>query len=157
DTVAYHDLIPGTQYTVAGELMRASDSTGTGITGSTTFTPTTADDTVTVTFTVPSGFAGQSLVAFQSLYTGNTGTGTPIAVHQDINDTAQTVTLEHKPKRPEHPGGGKPHTGNGTTQPDAGSILAQTGGAVPIALTGAGVLALLAGVIMVAMRRRTRG
>jgi TQXA domain-containing protein len=93
DTIAYQNLVPGTEYKVTGVLMKKSDGTSTGITGSTTFTPTTANGTIDVTFTVPNGYAGQSLVAYETLTT-SADTTTVVAEHKDINDTNQTVTVE---------------------------------------------------------------
>ncbi|WGY02476.1 VaFE repeat-containing surface-anchored protein [Nocardioides sp. QY071] len=92
DTIAYSNLTPGTSYTVTGELRKKSDGSATGITGTKTFTPVSANGTVEVEFTVPAGYAGQSLVAFEEL----TVTGQPavVAEHKDINDTAQTVSVQ---------------------------------------------------------------
>ncbi|MDQ6522985.1 VaFE repeat-containing surface-anchored protein [Nocardioides sp. LHD-245] len=91
DTIAYQNLTPGTSYTVTGELMKKSDGSATGITGTATFTPTAANGTVEVEFTVPSGYAGQSLVAFEELKV--TGQAAVVAEHKDINDAAQTVSV----------------------------------------------------------------
>ncbi|MFK4760529.1 VaFE repeat-containing surface-anchored protein, partial [Microbacterium sp. ZW T5_45] len=99
DTIAYTGLTPGQQYTVSGELMLQADGTGTGITGTTTFTPTASDGTVDVTFTVPTGYAGDALVAFEYLYEG-TNLSTPVAQHADIADAAQTVTVDEQPAVP---------------------------------------------------------
>ncbi|MBO9627328.1 MAG: VaFE repeat-containing surface-anchored protein [Microbacterium sp.] len=144
DTIAYTGLTPGQQYTVAGELMRKSDGSATGITASTTFTPTAADGAVVVTFVVPTGYAGQSLVAFETLYTGATATGTPVAQHKDLADAAQTVAVE---KQPVVVGGG---------QPTAGGGLASTGGDLPIVSISAAAAAIVAGVLLTLLRRRTR-
>ncbi|GAA1516571.1 hypothetical protein GCM10009788_20990 [Nocardioides humi] len=95
DTVAYANLVPGTTYTITGELMRRSDGSATGITGSATFTPTQADGTVEVHFTVPAGYAGQQLVAFEELV--ETGSAVVVAEHKDIDDAAQTVTVRAGP------------------------------------------------------------
>lgn len=92
DTIAYQNLTPGTQYTVTGELRKKSDGTATGITGTKTFTPASANGTVEVEFTVPAGYAGQSLVAFETLTIN--GGSTLVAEHKDINDAAQTVSVE---------------------------------------------------------------
>jgi len=100
DTVAYRNLVPGREYTLVGELMNKADGSPTGITGSTAFTPSSADGSVDVTFEVPAGYAGQVLVAFEELYEGADATGTPVAEHKDINDAAQTVTLEDEPTTP---------------------------------------------------------
>jgi len=95
DTIAYQNLVPGVEYTVTGELRRKSDGSATGITGTRTFTPTAANGTVDVTFTVPAGYAGQSLVAFETLTTNNGST--IVAEHKDINDAAQTVSVSPAP------------------------------------------------------------
>ncbi|QOR71081.1 VaFE repeat-containing surface-anchored protein [Ruania alkalisoli] len=97
DTVTYENLTPGVEYTVTGELMHQSDGSGSGITGSTTFTPDAASGSVDVEFTVPTGFAGESLVAFERLFEGADVSGEPVAVHEDIDDEAQTVTVEEAP------------------------------------------------------------
>ncbi|WP_418061813.1 VaFE repeat-containing surface-anchored protein [Pimelobacter simplex] len=95
DTVAYQNLTPGTQYTLTGELRKKSDGTATGITGTKTFTPASANGTVDVTFTVPAGYAGQQLVAFEELRAA--GSPTIVAEHKDINDAAQTVSVSPAP------------------------------------------------------------
>lgn len=98
DTIAYQNLTPGVEYTVTGELVRRSDGTGTGITGSTTFTPAEANGSVEVAFVVPDGYAGEALVAFEQLRVGTETTSDPVAVHEDIDDAAQTVTIEALPQ-----------------------------------------------------------
>lgn len=155
DTVAYENLVPGTEYTLGGELMRKSDGSATGITATTTFTPTTANGSVTVTFTVPEGYAGEDLVAFEELYIGADTTGTPIAVHTDIDDAAQTVTVEREPivVVPTEPGT-DPGTQPGTDGPDRGGNLAATGSEAPIAAAVIAVLAVLAGAVLLRARRR---
>lgn len=91
DTVAYHGLVPGTSYTLTGELMRRSDGSATGITGSVTFVPVLADGSVEVELTIPAGYAGADLVAFEVLtLTGQSGV---VASHEDLGDAAQTVTV----------------------------------------------------------------
>ena len=99
DTVAYQNLTPGVEYTLLGELMNQADSSATGITGQLTFTPPAANGSVAVTFVVPEGYAGMTLVAFEWLFLGNTpgAPGDAIAVHTDINDPAQTITVEAAP------------------------------------------------------------
>ncbi|WP_407360147.1 VaFE repeat-containing surface-anchored protein [Microbacterium sp. LBN7] len=100
DTVAYQNLVPGTEYTISGELMRKSDGQPTGITGATTFTPTVANGSIDVSFVVPEGYAGETLVAFEELFEGAGGAGEPVAEHKDIDDAAQTVTVETAPEVP---------------------------------------------------------
>ncbi|WEK61683.1 MAG: VaFE repeat-containing surface-anchored protein [Candidatus Microbacterium colombiense] len=144
DTVAYQNLTPGTEYTLTGELQNKADGTATGITGSTTFTPETANGTIDVTFTIPTGYAGTTLVAFERLHEGTDTTGEPVAVHEDIDDAAQTVTIEQAPTTP------TPSTG-----PKDG--LATTGGALPgIAVGAAGTLLALGVLILFAGRARRR-
>ena len=147
DRIAYTGLIPGAEYTVAGELMRQSDAAATGILGSTTFTPISADGTVEVTFTVPSGYAGQSLVAFEYLFVGATATGTPVASHADVDDAAQTVAVAAAVAVVGAPTGAG--SGSGT-----GSALAATGGALPLGLASAAALAVIAGAALVIAHRR---
>ena len=159
DVVAYQNLTPGTEYTLTGELMDQATGKSTDITGSVTFTPTTANGSVEVSFTIPSGHAGSHLVAFESLFTGTDTSVEPIAVHHDIDDAAQTVTIERSttttPTTPTTPTT-KPGTSTPSTpvKPTTGSGLANTGGesAAPIALAGGA--ALLLGAALIAVRRR---
>lgn len=150
DTIAYTGLTPGVEYTIAGELMRKSDGSATGITATATFTPTASTGSIAVSFTVPTGYAGSTLVAFETLYLGATASGTPVAAHTDIEDAAQTVVVEKQPAAPAGPSTGS----NGSTGSTGG--LAATGGALPVVLTAAGVVAILLGTIALIRQRRTR-
>ncbi|MBL3685469.1 hypothetical protein D3248_00630, partial [Leucobacter zeae] len=153
DTVTYRNLKPGTEYTVTGELMLKSDGSGTGITGSTTFTPTEANGTVDVEFTVPKGYAGSVLVAFERVFEGTDTTGEPVAVHEDIEDAAQTVTVdtEQKPTTP------KPTTPKPTGPKSTDSPLAVTGGALPgIGIGVAGLLLVAGATVLVTRRARSQ-
>ena len=103
DTVTYSDLIVGKEYTVAGTLMVKSsgkeltDSNGSPITASKTFTAENTDGSVEIEFTFDSSLlAGESVVAFERLYYS----GREIAVHTDINDGGQTVTFMVPPTEP---------------------------------------------------------
>ena len=98
DTVEYKNVVPGKEYTVNGTLMdkatgEALEVDGKAVTAQATFTPETADGTVEVTFTFDSRAieAGTQLVVFETLEQG----GIEIAVHADIEDEAQTVTITH--------------------------------------------------------------
>ena len=106
DTVAYKGLVPGKEYTVTGTLMVKGtdengnvteeallDADGNPVSAETTFTPEAADGTVEVTFTFDSTDIpdGTQLVAFESLELS----GIEVAAHADINDYAQTVTVEY--------------------------------------------------------------
>lgn len=103
DTVTYSDLIVEKEYTVAGTLMVKSsgkeltDSNGSPITASKTFTAENTDGSVEIEFTFDSSLlAGESVVAFEHLYYD----GREIAVHTDINDGGQTVTFTEPPTEP---------------------------------------------------------
>ena len=109
DTVAYQNLLPETEYTVDGTLMIAPDEDdenaevealldrdGNEVKASTSFTtPAAGEDSETVsgtievpfTFTVPSDFAGKTVVAFETLSREDRS----LVVHADINDEAQTT------------------------------------------------------------------
>lgn len=144
DAISYWNLTPGTEYTLMGELVLKADGATTGITGTTTFTPTTPDGSVDVVFVVPEGFAGRTLVAFERLHEGDT-TGAPVAVHEDIDDAAQTVTVEQAPIAPTGPDA--PVQPNQPTAQGVGK-LADTGAAVPVAALGAGGVLLAAGLLL---------
>ncbi|MDE7280131.1 MAG: VaFE repeat-containing surface-anchored protein, partial [Ruminiclostridium sp.] len=99
----------GKTYTVKGILMTPSfewDKRETGVpflvggkqvTAEKTFTPTSANGTVTLSFTFDTSEITQNtkVVVFEEVYTD--GREDPIASHKDINDRDQTVEI-HKPK-----------------------------------------------------------
>ena len=96
DMVKYHDLIPGKEYTVTGVLMNKATGkpftvNGKEVRSKVTFTPETADGEVLVKFIFDAtGIAMTTeVVAFETLYRENV----EIAVHADIEDKSQTVTL----------------------------------------------------------------
>ncbi len=169
DTVAYENLTPGTEYTVEGELMRKSDGSGTGITGSATFTPTTPNGTVEVSFTVPKGHAGEVLVAFEYLYVVGGGAGGGdllVATHDDIDDAAQTVRAEEEPDGPTDGPSDTPTTGtpgdvdSGTDGPDDSDVssgdLPDTGAAVSPWLLALGAFAVGGGGLLAFLGRKRR-
>ena len=98
DVVEYTGLTPGETYTVSGVLMdKATGNTllvdGAEVTAEVEFTPESADGTVELTYTLDASlFAGTSIVVFETLYQD----GVEIAAHADINDEAQTVTINPK-------------------------------------------------------------
>lgn len=101
DKVSYSGLKPGTQYRVTGEVMDQDTGEGTGIVGETEFTPETSSGTTTVSFTVPPEHAGSTLVVFEKLYaiTGDDQDDVLLAVHEDLDDQRQTVTVApYEPK-----------------------------------------------------------
>ena len=100
DTVYYNHLIPGRKYTVKGILMDKSIGAallvnGKEITAEITFTPEKAKGEVIVRYTFDGkGINRQTdIVVFEALYCD----GKELAVHADIEDTEQTVTLTVPP------------------------------------------------------------
>ena len=95
DVVEFTGLIPGETYTVSGVLM--DKATGepllvdeAEVTAEVEFTPESADGTVELTYTLDaSTLAGTTIVVFETLYSD----GVEIAAHADINDEAQTITI----------------------------------------------------------------
>ena len=96
DVVEYTGLTPGKLYTISGVLM--DKATGepllvdeAEVTAEVEFTPESADGTVELTYTLDaSALAGTTIVVFETLYSD----GVEIAAHADINDEAQTITIE---------------------------------------------------------------
>ena len=96
DVVEYTGLIPGETYTVSGILM--DKATGgpllvdeAEVTAEVEFTSESADGTVELTYTLDaSTLAGTTIVVFETLYSD----GVKIAAHADINDEAQSITIE---------------------------------------------------------------
>lgn len=96
DVVEYTSLTPGEIYTISGVLM--DKATGepllvdeAEVTAEVEFTPEAADETVELTYTLDaSTLAGTTIVVFETLYSD----GVEIAAHADINDEAQTITIE---------------------------------------------------------------
>ena len=96
DVVEYTGLTPGKLYTISGVLMDKATGEpllldGAIVTAEVEFTPESADGTVELTYTLDaSALAGATIVVFETLYSG----GVEIAAHADINDEAQTITIE---------------------------------------------------------------
>ena len=93
DTVKYTNLTVGKEYEVTGRLMdkETGKELEPAVTGSTKFTPTEPSGTVDVKFTFDaSKFAGKRVVAFEKVSDGEK----EVAVHEDINDEDQTVTIK---------------------------------------------------------------
>lgn len=95
DMVEYTGLTPGQTYTVSGVLMdKATEEPllvdGAEVTAEVELTPESADGTVELTYTLDaSTLAGTTIVVFETLYSD----GVEIAAHADINDEAQTITI----------------------------------------------------------------
>ena len=96
DVVEFTGLIPGETYTVSGILMDKATGDpllvdGAEVTAEVEFTPEAADGTVELTYTLDaSTLAGTTIVVFETIYSD----GVEIAAHADINDEAQTITIE---------------------------------------------------------------
>lgn len=99
DKVTYTNLTVGTEYTVHGVLMDKTTGKSLKVVADKTFKPESADGTVDVTFTFDgSELAGRQLVVFEQLTRKDeNGKDVIVAVHEDINDAAQTVSIQ-KPK-----------------------------------------------------------
>ena len=100
DTVYYNHLIPGREYTVKGILMDKSTGAallvnGKEITAEITFTPEKAEGEVIIRYAFDGkGIKCQTdIVVFEALYCD----GEELAVHADIEDAEQTVTLTVPP------------------------------------------------------------
>ena len=93
DKVTYTNLTVGTEYTVHGVLMDKTTGKSLKVVADKTFKPESADGTVDVTFTFDgSELAGRQLVVFEQLTRKDeNGKDVIVAVHEDINDAAQTV------------------------------------------------------------------
>ncbi|MBQ9031974.1 MAG: VaFE repeat-containing surface-anchored protein [Parasporobacterium sp.] len=96
DEMRYSNLLPGRTYTVRGVLMDKEtgasmlDDAGNEITAQESFTPETPDGSVDITFTFRGvTLAGHTTVAFETLYRDEK----EVAVHADIEDEDQTVTI----------------------------------------------------------------
>lgn len=97
DTVEYQHLIPNKEYVLKGVLLDKAAGEpllidGKEITSETVFIPTEPSGTATVEFTFDSKYikADTDIVVFESLYKD----GKELAVHADINDEGQTVTVK---------------------------------------------------------------
>ena len=96
DTVSYKHLIPGKEYTLTGKLMdkatgKAFLLDGEEITSEVTFTPDEPDGEIEVEFTFDARSIQEKtdLVVFEGLRSD----GIELAVHADIEDVGQTVTI----------------------------------------------------------------
>lgn len=101
DVVAYTGLTVGKEYRVEGVLMNKATGqpylvNGQKVTATQTFTAETVDGTVNMTFTFNgTGITSKTdVVVFEDLYRDDL----LLVSHADINDTAQTVTINPIPK-----------------------------------------------------------
>lgn len=118
DTVSYTGLVAGREYTVRGVLMNKATGlpflmNGEEVRAETTFVAESTDGEIKVAFTFDASDITENtqLVVFEGLYSGE---GTELAVHADIEDMMQMVTV--RPTIPiieEPPLGAAPPTGFG--------------------------------------------
>ena len=98
DVVEYSGLTPGQTYTVSGILMDKGTGNpllvdGAEVTAETEFTAEESTGTVELAYTLDaSSLAGTTIVVFETLYQD----GVEVVSHADINDEAQTVTINPK-------------------------------------------------------------
>ena len=98
DVVEYTGLVPGNTYTISGILMDKSTGNpllvdGAEVTAETEFVAEESSGTLELTYTLDaSALAGTTIVVFETLYSD----GVEIAAHADINDEAQTITINPK-------------------------------------------------------------
>lgn len=97
DIVEYKHLIPNAQYVFKGVLMDKTTGNpliidGAEVVSETVFTPESPNGEATVEFTFDSKYikVDTEIVVFESLYRD----GTELAVHADIEDESQTVTVK---------------------------------------------------------------
>ena len=145
DTVSYENLIPGKSYKLTGKLMDKETGQpvlvdGAEVAAEAELVPEEASGTAEVVFEFDStGLSGKSLVCFERLEKE----GLEVAVHADIDDAAQTVTVEE-------PGAPVDET--------VGEAYDDTGAAIGYAAAGAAALAVAgAGAIAWGLRRRRKG
>lgn len=99
DAVSYRGLRPGVRYRVQGELVDRASGRPTGIRAWTEFVAQHPDGMLSLAFRVPKGWAGRSLVAFETLTTA----GNPhitVAQHRDLGAREQTVVVQSPPSPP---------------------------------------------------------
>lgn len=90
DTVSFRGLWPGESYRVEGSLHDRETGEVLGVTAATGFVAESSEGSVEVAFKVPSDLlAGKTVVCFETL----AREGNVLAVHADLEDVAQTVTV----------------------------------------------------------------
>ena len=95
DTVTYKNLIPGMEYKIAARLVdKNSGDDIPCLVEEKIFTPDKSSGTLEIEYRIDSsGLGGKAAVAFEKMYHGDS----LIAVHEDLNNTAQTVNIMKKP------------------------------------------------------------
>lgn len=108
DEIAYKNLVPGLTFRAEGVLMDKETGEqllidGQPVTSEVEFTPEESTGTVEVSFTFSgSNLAGKTLVVFEKLYLISGDSEIPVASHEDLESTEQSVLLsENPPEVPE--------------------------------------------------------
>ena len=108
DEIAYKNLVPGLTFRAEGVLMDKETGEqllidGQPVTSEVEFTPEESSGTVEVSFTFNgSNLAGKTLVVFEKLYLISGDSEIPVASHEDLGSTEQSVLLsENPPEVPE--------------------------------------------------------
>lgn len=108
DEIAYKNLVPGLTFRAKGVLMDKETREqllidGQPVTSEVEFTPEESSGTVEVSFTFNgSNLAGKTLVVFEKLYLISGDSEIPVASHEDLGSTEQSVLLsENPPEVPE--------------------------------------------------------
>lgn len=108
DEIAYKNLVPGLTFRAEGVLMDKETGEqllidGQPVTSEVEFTPEESSGTVEVSFTFNgSNLSGKTLVVFEKLYLISGDSEIPVASHEDLESTEQSVLLsENPPEVPE--------------------------------------------------------
>ena len=108
DEIAYKNLVPGLTFRAEGVLMDKETGEqlligGQPVTSEVEFTPEESSGTIEVSFTFNgSTLAGKTLVVFEKLYLISGDSKIPVASHEDLESTEQSVLLsENPPEVPE--------------------------------------------------------
>ncbi len=108
DEIAYKNLVPGLTFRAEGVLMDKETGeqlliNGQPVTSEVEFTPEESSGTVEVSFTFNgSNLTGKTLVVFEKLYLISGDSEIPVASHEDLESTEQSVLLsENPPEAPE--------------------------------------------------------
>ena len=102
DTVSFTGLTPGEEYILKGKVMDKANGEvlkmdDKEVVSELRFIPETPDGTVCMEFTLnTNSLKGKALVVFEKLHDLK---GNLIAVHEDINDTEQTVKVPTEPPK----------------------------------------------------------
>lgn len=102
DVIRYVDLIPGTEYTIRGQLMDQVTGLpvvkdGMPIIATARFTPNRPNGTITVDFKFNGKpYVGHNLVAFETIYAD----GRVVLEHADLNDASESILVDHYKRHP---------------------------------------------------------